>query len=197
MTLNKISEETPWWKSELLNIRDKHRVYLRRHLPALRSDHDDLMSDTLLGLITYIESRPNALPPSWFKPSSPTDETERERLYKLAMLILKRRVADLFRQRSSQQTFLPIDEPAHEVPDSHVPPDRQILLERLLEVTGALLDEMTPKDRDLVALLSKELGFRKSLNPRERKRLQRLRKRLKDEVTRRLGLQVAELLRIP
>jgi hypothetical protein len=187
----------PWWQLELLTIRDEHRAYLRRHLPALRADHDDLISETLLALTKNIRNHSASLPVSWFKQTPPTDKAERSRLYKLAMVILQRRVADFFRTRSSLPNFVGTDEAAEEVADPNVlAPERQIVLRRLLEVTLSVLDEMQPEDRDLVALISQEPGFRKTLNPRERKRLQRLRRRLKDEVARRLGADVADLLRI-
>jgi hypothetical protein len=58
-----------------------------------------------------------------------------------------------------------------------------------------LLDELSQKDRDLVALISDDPDFRLSLNDSERKRLQRLRIKLKKRVARELGAEAADLFR--
>lgn len=192
------TDESPWWELQLPIIRDEQDSYLRQRLPALRADHEDLIGDTLLALTREIRRRPSAWPPSWFQHKPPTNEAERSHLHKLATVILRRRIADLFRKRKhASMPHLPIDEElGQEVADPHAaPPDRKILLARVLEVTSSVLDEMQPEDRDLVALISED-GFRKALNDKERQRLHRIRRKLKDEIARRLGANVADLLRI-
>ncbi len=196
MTLNQNSGETAWWESELPAIRAEYQKYLRRRLPALREDHDDLLSETMFALSAHINRRVQDLPMAWFRSTVPANEDERLRLYKLGMLILKRRIADLLRLRSSHRWFATTNEPSVEAIDPQPIPDRQIMIRRLLEVTANLLDEMEPEDRDLVALVSREPGFRQSLNPRERKRLQRIREKLKARIAERLGDEVTELLRM-
>jgi hypothetical protein len=176
-------------------MRAEHHQYLRRHLPALREDHEDLMSDTLVALSTHVSEHAHDLPASWFETISPANKEERSHFYKLGMLILKRRIADLFRRRSSRPLFA-IEEAAVNVVDPQPIPDRKIMIRKLLEVTSSLLDEMRTEDRDLVALVSREPGFRQKLTPRERKRLQRVREKLRTRIAEQLGDNVAELLRV-
>jgi hypothetical protein len=76
------------------------------------------------------------------------------------------------------------------------PPERRVLLTRMLEVTMAVLADMQPADRDLIAFISGETGLRRALDARERQRLHRLRSKLKSEISRRLGAKAADLLRI-
>lgn len=183
----------PWWEKELPIIRQEQRAYLSRRLPAFRADHDDLMNDTLFALSKQIRRHESSFPASWFKDNDLENEAERSHLHKLAMLILRRRIADLFRKRASLHKLSAIDH--QEVVDVNAPsPERKIMLAKMLEITWSVLDEMKPKDRDLVALVSEDTYFRQSLSPRERQRLHRIRRRLRDEIARRLGVEAADLL---
>ncbi|HEX8174001.1 MAG TPA: hypothetical protein VF543_02660 [Pyrinomonadaceae bacterium] len=154
------------------------------------------MNDTLFALIKHIGSHSSALPASWFRPDPPEIEEERLRLRKLAMLILRRRIADLFRRRAPLVNLSAIEDSVQDIADPHAPsPERQILLVRILEVTRSILDEIKPEDRDLIALIAKDNNLREKLKPRERQRLHRARVKLRDEIARRLGVDVSELLR--
>lgn len=187
----------PWWEQELSTILSEQRVYLLRHLYAFRADHDDLLNEMALALIWQIRNRPSAFPASWFQPDAPENEAERSRLHKLARVILRRRIADLFRKRAKFPNVFASGEGGREVADPNAPsPERQALLAKLLEVTRAILDEISPGDRDLIAFLSSDAGVRDGLSARERQRLHRVRRKLKGEIIRRLGADVAELLRI-
>jgi hypothetical protein len=73
--------------------------------------------------------------------------------------------------------------------------DRKLLIKRLLQVTFSALDEMSPKDRDLIALISEDDGVRKSLNPRDRQRLHRARKKLKTKIASHFGAELEDLLK--
>ncbi|HSS20664.1 MAG TPA: hypothetical protein VLL54_11365 [Pyrinomonadaceae bacterium] len=186
----------PWWQAEIPTIKNEHLKYVRRHLPALREDHDDLIGDTLLALTNHLNRYSDRLPTSWFRSSAPAKKAEREHLHRLAKVILKRRIADLFRKRASPKWYLPAAEPEEDVADPRVVlPDRQIMVRRLLEATSALLDEMPPEDRDFVELVFSEPGFHRALNPGERKRLQRVREKIKARIIEQLGDNVTELLR--
>jgi RNA polymerase sigma-70 factor (ECF subfamily) len=187
----------PWWEAELPEIRRELLSYLRRHLPALTSEHDDLLNDTFLALTKQIQQKSASLPQSWFRHSTPTNESESSHLHKLATVILKRRIADLFRKRASHPTFFPIEDIQHEIPDPHPQAsDRGIILSKMLEVVLNVLDEMPSEDRDLVAFVSRNIGLRQGLNARDRQRLHRVRNKLKDEIARHLGAEAVELLRI-
>lgn len=196
MTRSQNRKTTHWWESELATIRGEHEAYLRRHLRALQVDHDDLVSDTSFALTKRILNNRSAFPESWFQPTPPEDEAERSGLHRLAMVILKRRIVDLFRKRGAIRSPSSLEDLRKDIADPNTPsPERKILLLTIIEVTRSILDEMPFEDRDLIALASEEAGFRTGLNPRERQRLHRIRKRLKDEIARRLGADVAELLR--
>jgi DNA-directed RNA polymerase specialized sigma24 family protein len=113
------------------------------------------------------------------------------------MVILKRRIADVFRKRKSHPVLFSIAEVAPEVPDTKTQVSgRSMILSNMLQVTLRVLDEMPPEDRDLVAFVSKNIGFRQGLNARDRQRLHRIRKKLRDEIARHLGVEATELLRI-
>lgn len=189
--------ETPWWETELPAVRNGLIAYLRRHLPALKSEHDDLLSDTFLALTKQIQKRSKSLPPSWFQQSVPADESEHSHLHKLAIVILKRRIADLFRKRASHPIFFPIEQVEHELPDPHTEvSERSLILSKMLQVTLKVLDQMPSEDRDLVAFVSRNIGLRLGLNARDRQRLHRVRNKLKDEIAQHLGAEAVELLRI-
>lgn len=185
---------SPWWQSQLGSIQESQTAYLRRHLPALRADHEDLVGDTVLALTKQVLENASEYPASWFEPSGPNKESEESYLYKLAHVILKRRIADLFRKRQRESHHVSIsDDIAQDLADPSESPDRKILLARLIKITSLVLDELTPEDRDLVALTTSK-HLRKAVNPRDRKRLERIRRRLKNEISRRLGADVQNLL---
>ena len=194
MNKSQDTSDTPWWETELPIIRQEQSAYLRRRLPALRADHDDLINDSLFALTREIRRPESLFPASWFENEGPKDEAERSRLHKLAMLILRRRIADLFRKRASRQNLFVDDQ--KELVDPNAPsPEHKITLAQMLQAMWSVLDEMKPEDRDLVALIYEDAELGKSLGPRERQRLHRIRKRLKHEISRRLGVEAVDLLR--
>ena len=67
----------------------------------------------------------------------------------------------------------------------------------MLEVTNSVLDETTPEDRYLIALIAKDDNLRRKLSDRERQRLHRVRQKLKRKIALHFGVDVAELLRGP
>ena len=184
-----------WWQSELATVRENQIAYLRRHLPALREDHDDLVGDTLLALTRQISEDPSNYPSKWFGAGGPRNKDEKLYLYKLAMVILKRRIADLFRKRHRESQYATdADGDMENVVDTHAkPPDGKILLAKLLKVTLSILDELPVEDRDLIALTT-DKRVHQALNPRDRKRLERIRKKLRNEISRRLGADVQDIL---
>jgi DNA-directed RNA polymerase specialized sigma24 family protein len=196
LTQSKKTDDVPWWELELPVIRNELGAYLSRRLSAWRADHDDLVSDTLLALTREIRDRSSAYPGSWFQPKPPANEAERSHLHKLAMVILKRRIADLFRKRAPFSNMFVTGEQHPDVADPDVPtPERKVLLARMLEVTLSVLSGMQPADRDLIAFVAGEAGLRKALDARERQRLHRLRAKLRAEILRCLGADAADLLR--
>jgi len=187
------TNELPWWEEELPAIRAEQRSYLKGRLPALSADHEDLVNDALFALTKHVRRYSAAFPESWFLPGPPTIAAERSHLHKLATVILRRRISDLFRKRMPLISLSALE---FDVADSKaVSPDRRMLLAKLLEVTNSALDEITSEDRDLIALISEDDGIRMSLNQRERQRLHRARKKLKKKIASRLGTEVGDLLK--
>ena len=196
MTQSQNADDAPWWESELPVIGKDLGAYVRRRLPAWREDHEDLVSDTLLALTREIRNHPSAFPGSWFQPRPPANEAERSHLHKFAMVVLKRRIADLFRKRAPLSKVLVDGEQYRDVADPGAStPERKVLLARMLEVTLSVLSGMPPADRDLIAFIAGETGLREALDARDRQRLHRLRMKLRDEIMRRLGTDAANLLR--
>lgn len=197
MSQNQDTSGTPWWEQELPAIRREQSVYLSARLRAFSADHDDLINEALWALTERLRGRPAAFPVSWFRREPPEDERERSHLHKLAMVILKRRVADLFRKRARHPVMFTLGEHRQDFADPGAPsPERRILCARVLEITRSVLEEAKCEDRDLIALVSADAGLRARLDARERKRLQRIRERLRAEIARHLGDDVMTLLRI-
>ena len=200
MTLNENVENGPWWETELPAVKEKLTVYLRSRVPGLRNDHDDLINDTLLALTQYIQQS-QWVPQSWSNTKRPVRD-ERYHLHRLAMVILKRRVADRFRGRLVRQNQL-LDTLNDDVPDSGavgperrlIMKERQVKLQKVLAVIDSALDQMPSEDRDLIALTAQGVASRGALSDRERQRLSRIRKRLKTQIARRLGYEIADLLK--
>lgn len=196
MTQSEITQRTPWWESELPVIRKELTAYLGRHLPGWRSDHDDLINDTLFALTREIRNHSSGFPASWARPETPESEEERSHLHRFTVVILKRRIADLFRKRAPLLNRVVSSEDALEVADPvAVRPERKVLLARMLEVTLSVLAKMQPADRDLIAFVSGEAGLAKAMDAKERQRLRRLRMKLREEILGRLGANAADLLR--
>ena len=188
------TKNKPWWETELPAITNELDIYLKRHVPALRVDHDDLLSDTLLSLTQYIWENSTTLPQSWFN-DFPPDREEQTHLHKLAIVILKRRIADNFRKRLASQRY-PDTELNEAIDESGAAePERRILFTKILDVVQSSLDEMPAKDRDLIALISQGVAPRQALNTNDRQRLHRIRQKLIERIARRLGADVANLLK--
>jgi DNA-directed RNA polymerase specialized sigma24 family protein len=195
LTQSEITQRTPWWESELPIIRKELAAYLGRRLPGWRTDHDDLINDTLLALTREIRNHSSGFPASWARPELPESEDERSHLHRFTMVILKRRIADLFRKRAPLFHRVVTNGDALDIADPDaVRPERKVLLARMLEVTLSVLAKMQPADRDLIAFVSGEAGLAKAMDANERQRLRRLRMKLREEILGRLGANAADLL---
>jgi DNA-directed RNA polymerase specialized sigma24 family protein len=196
LTQSNLTQRTPWWESELPVIRKELTAYLGRHLPGWRSDHDDLINDTLFALTREIRNHSSGFPTSWARPETPESEEERSHLHRFTMVILKRRIADLFRKRAPLLNRVVSSEGAPDIADPDaVRPERRVLLARMLEVTLSVLAKMQPADRDLIAFVTGEADLPKALDANERQRLHRLRMKLREEILGRLGDSAADLLK--
>lgn len=141
------------------------------------------------------------MPQSWFNHKRPVHD-ERSHLHKLALVILKRRIADKFRGSLARQSQS-LETLNNDLYDSKalgperqlILKERQVRLEGLLAVVSSALDQLPPQDRDLIALISQGVASRTALSDRDRQRLSRIRKRLRTYIARRLGSEIADLLK--
>jgi DNA-directed RNA polymerase specialized sigma24 family protein len=189
-------ESKPWWESQLPELRSEFVTYLRHHVPGRLADHDDLANDTLLSISRELRGNSSAFPSSWFRSSIPKIEDERIRFRRLAMLILRRRIADLFRANVRDWSQRESIEDFGNIPNLDTDPERRMLSRQMLKITLQFLSQLPATDRDIVANLSGMQGGRTDvLGTRARQRLKRLRRRLAKELQKKLGATVAELLR--
>jgi RNA polymerase sigma-70 factor (ECF subfamily) len=168
----------------------------------LRASHDDYVNEALLDLSQRVRAR-EGMPDAWYGDGSDVDEAARHYFVKLAMTILRRRVADGFRgtakrwaERASDDVF---ERTGAEGPDA----TRAMLVSRMLRVCVEVLADASEHDRELlmaaVGAISRGgapvTADEAPLDARDRQRLKRLRDRLAAAVRDRLGEDVSELLR--
>lgn len=189
----------PWWETALPGVERELRDFLARRLPALRSQHDDYVNDALLDLAERVRAR-EGLPPAWFGDGHDVDEPARQYFAKLAMTILRRRVADGFRgsakRWAERADDAALEHTASETPDTA----RAIMVARMLRVCIASLADASDHDRALLASVAGLESPRadtseEPLDARDRQRLKRLRQRLATVILERFGEDVASLLR--
>jgi len=113
----------------------------------------------------------------------------------LLNIILRRRIADLFRAETREWSTGWVDS-LHAVPSgpgSNL--EKQALLAAILAVIIKQLTSLNQHERDLLALVSGTDGeFEKALEARDRQRLKRLRMKLAAEIRMRFGAKVSDLI---
>lgn len=193
----KATRSISWWESQLPALAGELHEALRRRIPSLRQHHDDLVNETLAALAERVTRDPSAFPASWQAAGEPAMAEDRTYLPRLAMTILRRRVADLFRDRALRWARTGDEQDGVNEPPSEDPSaERRALMARMLKVCVGVLAELSDEDRDLVsAAAGLGEGPERALSDRERQRLRRVRLRLMDELKRKLGAGAAELLR--
>ncbi|MEI8255627.1 MAG: hypothetical protein WCJ30_08150 [Deltaproteobacteria bacterium] len=197
--------DAPWWEAVLPSTQRELRDFLERRLPALRAQHDDLLNDALMHLSERVRAR-EGLPDGWFGDGRDVDEAARLYFVRLAMTILRRRVADGFRgtakrwaERADDAT---LEHAAGDAPDA----TRVVTIARMLRVCIDALEGASDHDRALLAGVAgladaprregdAGADTEQPLDARDRQRLKRLRTRLAAEIRARLGDDVASLLR--
>ena len=164
----------PLTSAEAASVAEIARRYIRAHYRAL-PEQEDLVQETLVGLLQHLAGRGN-----------PT--LDPDQLAAIALTILKRRIADRFRQsvRSIVDTLSPEALPsvAHPLTTENVVSQRKMLLAVLVAIL-----ELSEEDRDLV--MRGELSGSERDGPlttAQRKRVSRIRMRLKDILAKRFGL---------
>lgn len=185
--------DAAWWRRELVHFSVSARSWLWRNFPTIQQLHEDLVSETLMQLVTHLSQRPDGLPPAWFQPEDPPEDDIR-RFQALALTVLNRRVMDYFRADYRQWAHeLPLDGSREQVAEGQ-DVGGALDLARAARALMTLLAELSDQDRLLMEEVA--LGGRDGpLEDRERQRVHRLRQRLLDALRARLGHDPVELLR--
>lgn len=195
--MEKSQANPPWWESRLPVLQRELRRYLDLMIRSSWIDRDELVNQTLSDLSHRILTGPSGVPSSWFGSAPPEQRDDQAYLFRLARTILKRRIVDLFRRRAKEWTNTVRDEDLLvAIPSPAVGTERQMLATQMLRICVAALADMSEEDRELFAYLTGMSGSAsRSFSDAERKRLQRMRRRLKDDLVRQLGPEAAEFFR--
>jgi DNA-directed RNA polymerase specialized sigma24 family protein len=188
----------PWWTVALVDFGPQARRYLRAHLPSIRQEHEDLISETSVGVTRLLSSGDQgAWPAAWFGTDSPSEVEVVNRFAALCMKVLKNRVADHFRDigRRSLEISEPRDEADRQDAEApEIPLDHQLDLKRTAAALFAAMASLDESDRELLERVG--LGDSDApLSDRERQRLRRLRIELLDRLRSRLGPGVLDSIR--
>jgi RNA polymerase sigma-70 factor (ECF subfamily) len=143
------------------------------------------------------------MPESWYGDGSAVDEAAGSYFVKLAMTILRRRVADGFRGTAKRWAERASDEALERTGTEGPDAARAVLVSRMLRVCVDVLADASDHDRELLmaAVGATTRGGASvtaddvPLDARDRQRLKRLRDRLATAVRERLGEDVGTLLR--
>jgi hypothetical protein len=80
--------------STAICIDSELRNWLRKRLPHRVADHDDLVNETLISMSQWINKASN-IPDSWLDGN--VSKKDYNSFYKLARVLMKRRISDLYR----------------------------------------------------------------------------------------------------
>jgi DNA-directed RNA polymerase specialized sigma24 family protein len=157
------------------------------------ADHDDLVNETLLSVSQWITKNRN-FPEGWV--TGQVSKKERNSFYRLANVILRRRIADLYRLDTRDWgRLIRAEKPQmDDLPSRGASAEYRILLRHMLKITAGVLATLKPEDRDLIAIASIGSSGDRVLGARERQRLRRARKKIAKAIISELGDSVAELL---
>lgn len=188
-------KEEQWWFRELPALERQLNIDVAKRMPGYPAEQNDVVQSIIAELIEVIERRPDRFPSPWFSASAPPDETDRVALVKVARSLLRWRVADLHRREAKRYASNHVEA----LTDSKHLADRELLFRELIMVCVDVVSGLSDDDRNI---LNHASGFalgtdtrRGKLTARERKRLERIRKRLNGVVRKRFGMDVDELLR--
>jgi DNA-directed RNA polymerase specialized sigma24 family protein len=177
-----------WWERELPAIAAEMRSTLNARLRVFSGEHDDLVNDTLLALSNWVQLHKERVERS---SGEPLPDGKRQ-LRALAMTILRRRIADLFRAHvhdagpvndSDERLF------SEAQTEPIAAPERTVLIRHIFALTSAWIGTLPKDDADLLVL-----GSPDALTDRERQRVHRLRDRLNQVIETALGMSFAEAL---
>jgi len=172
------------------------RAHGNNHFPALRNQIDDLVSATLADVWRYLKRTPQLV--GAVSPTTGLSEHDLDVVTRVAVTILKRRAADLYRVAAGKWAEQALSHAGGSergaVADTTSIP-RRVLLRRMLQVCVAELARCSPEDREVLGtLIGIAAHDRRGFSDVERQRLSRLRKRLAEAIHRELGEPATALL---
>jgi DNA-directed RNA polymerase specialized sigma24 family protein len=147
--------------------------------------------------VEQFQRRSDAFPKAWFAPESVVTTEDRAHFHGFAMTILMRRIADLFRAQASEWGRRVAEHDfSKELEPAPTSIERKVLLKQMLQICVEVLASAPEEDRALIAMVTGTgPDVQNALEPSERQRLRRLRLKIAQEISRRLGASVAVLLR--
>lgn len=196
-TADTSAQDKAWWRHALAEANLGGQRWLRKHYPAIRHLHDDLIGETSVQVTEYLLHRSPKLPPSWFQPETPP-ATDISRFHGFVLTVLKRRVMDQFRSDFRHWTHsLAPEEPGNEVqsatPDEASHLDRELDVRRTAKALMTILANLSEENRLLMEEVA--LGGRdQPYDASQRQRVKRLRRQLLQELTAALGHDPLKLL---
>ena len=150
-----------------------------------------MLNDTVVAVTQRMQSGSTSGTVNWSK--EPSSVNEREAFHKFVYVILRRRICDFYRLRSSNKNVSGLDDVGCiAAPDGCA--DHRILVKRMLGIVATSMHELTQEDRDLIALAGQGSEAPFHLSARERQRLSRARKKLREAIVAELGEDVLVLL---
>lgn len=188
----------PWWARQLDAVTKRSVLYLRRHFPGIANAHDDIASEAKTQLAEQIVRDERDYPRSWYEAGPSEDSSEHDYFFQLAQTILRRRIADHFREKSlAWARDVDIDSiPEESLSENRQSDERRATLEKMLKLSIQFMATLPPEDRLLVARLAEGAGADKiPYTAAERQRVHRMRKKLADQMREQLGESVTSLLR--
>jgi hypothetical protein len=167
-------------EAALNEAQSRWKAWLRARYPTLSHLHAEFMQDAAADLTEYVQNSQNHF-------------TEAD-LARIGFVILKRRVADLFRDKaarwSEQASAAPADEPAQSAPAI----DEGYA--KILRLVVGHIAHLSSSDRDLLLRQADDMASgRSAMSVAERQQLSRLRTRLRQAILAKHRIDIRAFLR--
>ncbi len=182
----------PWWETELARLKPLLLSSLARRTGRDPAAREDILHDTMLSITLSIRNHPGSWPCSWLE-SSPPPPQDQARFRRFARTVLRRRLADQHRGGALRWAQLQQESFTH---SASLPSrgDHSIQMGQILTQAVGILALLPEEDRALVSHLIDADPRHEALTPKERKRIERIRNRLRAAMSEALGEDIASLL---
>jgi hypothetical protein len=158
------------------------KAWLRFRYPSLSARHADLLQDAAADLTEYVRR-------------FPADRFGTDELARIGFSILKRRVADSFRERTIEWSEHADAEPP-DLADPRADPGFVGRYAKLLRLVVGYVAKLDGRDRELL-MRKADTDHAVPMTDSERQRLSRLRQRLREEILAKHGIDIRAYLREP